>query len=540
MLQLQQESHPDKRGDSITIRKTAIVDQLQHMLNNPQFKATNRQKKFLQFVVENSFSNNPQIIKGYTIATTILDRGENFNQATDSIVSVEAGRLRHALEYYYLTAGHNDPLRINIPKGGYRPTFTLQHKTEASVPTSYQDCVPAKDKDTECWPTVLIRPLQSICAKQDSRAMAHGFTTELSIELSRYQDIQVIFKSTGTTGETSTEPQTRFLIDGTMRYSGSILKVAIQLFDLITNKQLWADDYKCDLATTDIITFQEEITQVIAAKIAAGQGFIAKTIAKETVAKPLADITTYEAILKYYVHDLSFSKETMATAIKALQQAVHKSPENARCWAILGRLFLENYCIETCDKNTPIKKAITYTKKAVQLDQGNHWAHIWLAAAYLINDQLPEGRHQLAKATSLLPPNSLMCFDLIGHFQAFLGDWQTGTAIIRKHIKRIPYYFPFVHNVLCIDWLNQGEYEKAYMETLNFRVPLVFWDPMLQAVSLAYLTRLEESHVAIQKILHLKPDFTTQGRRLIGYYVKEEAIQEKIIHGLHLAGLELS
>ena len=61
-----------------------------------------------------------------------------FDPQVDPIVRVEAGRLRRALEHYYLTAGKNDPVRIEIPKGGYVPTFqTVQTaRSRAETPTS--------------------------------------------------------------------------------------------------------------------------------------------------------------------------------------------------------------------------------------------------------------------------------------------------------------------------------------------------------------------------------------------------------------------
>src|SRR5439155_18547919 len=41
-------------------------------------------------------------------------------------VRIEAGRIRRALERYYLVAGTGDPVLITIPKGGYVPFFERQ------------------------------------------------------------------------------------------------------------------------------------------------------------------------------------------------------------------------------------------------------------------------------------------------------------------------------------------------------------------------------------------------------------------------------
>ena len=55
---------------------------------------------------------------GYTLGIDVFDRDVDFDPQVDPIVRIEAGRLRRALERYYLTEGKNDPIVIRIPKGG--------------------------------------------------------------------------------------------------------------------------------------------------------------------------------------------------------------------------------------------------------------------------------------------------------------------------------------------------------------------------------------------------------------------------------------
>jgi adenylate cyclase len=109
-------------GDTV-LKPRALVEQLRRILSSPEFEATSRQKKFLQFVVEKTIEGRADEIKAYTIATSVFGRKETFDQATDPIVSVEARRLRRALEHYYLLAGLQDPVLIDIPKGGFVPNF---------------------------------------------------------------------------------------------------------------------------------------------------------------------------------------------------------------------------------------------------------------------------------------------------------------------------------------------------------------------------------------------------------------------------------
>ena len=118
------------------LKPRAIDKQLRRIVSSPEFKATARQKKFLRFVVEKTLEGQADEIKGYTVATSVFGRKETFDQATDPIVSVEARRLRRALEHYYLVAGVQDPILIDIPKGGYVPTFRSQAKLGSSSPST--------------------------------------------------------------------------------------------------------------------------------------------------------------------------------------------------------------------------------------------------------------------------------------------------------------------------------------------------------------------------------------------------------------------
>ena len=78
-------------------------------------------------------SGGAQEIKGYTVATEVFGRKADFDAAKDTIVRIQGGRLRQALERYYLTIGGQDPIQIDIPKGAYVPTFHLAAREEAGV-----------------------------------------------------------------------------------------------------------------------------------------------------------------------------------------------------------------------------------------------------------------------------------------------------------------------------------------------------------------------------------------------------------------------
>jgi len=71
-----------------------------------------RARRFLSYIVEESLAGRADRIKAFSIATDVLGRGSSFDGSVDPVVRIEAGRVRRALEHYYLVAGADDPIII--------------------------------------------------------------------------------------------------------------------------------------------------------------------------------------------------------------------------------------------------------------------------------------------------------------------------------------------------------------------------------------------------------------------------------------------
>jgi TolB-like protein len=523
-------------GNNRVTDPIAIEEQLHRILSSSEFNATARQKKFLRFVTQMFLEGRTSEIKGYTVATDVFGRKTDFDSSTDPIVSVEARRLRRALEHYYLTAGRSDGVRITIPKGSYVPSFFFKPVADSS--RSSPETEHNNNGRADPWPTVLIQPFKSFSEGTEPEYMAEGCTTELAIELSRYQDICVLMKPPYQDGQSIGEPPTRFSINGSVRYGPHNFNVTVQLFDQKTHRQVWGDVYECDLKTNDLIAFQRETAQNIAAHIAQEQGHISQTLSLESGNKLPAEMDTYEALLKFYKHEATFTEESFKEALSALEAAAIREPECSQVWSFLGELYGINITLEAIERQTPIEEAIRFAEKGVILNPSNQRARVGLARNRLLNNQLPEGLIEARNALAL-NPNSLIFMDMIGHVLAPLGDWDQGTGLIRKAIKLNPYHRPYVYHTLCADWLRKKDYEKAYWETLNFRFPQAFYDPLLQAVTLGHLGRTEEGSRYVEALLTIKPDFPDRGRTLIKLWVKSEELEQCIIDGLKKSGLEI-
>lgn len=77
----------------------------------------------LEYVCTKYFEGQANQIKEYNIAVEALGRPPSFDPKQDSIVRVEAFRLRKRLKQYYENEGADRPLRIVIPPGQYVPQF---------------------------------------------------------------------------------------------------------------------------------------------------------------------------------------------------------------------------------------------------------------------------------------------------------------------------------------------------------------------------------------------------------------------------------
>ena len=85
------------------------------------FAKAKRLSRFLEYVVTAAVEG--QEVKESLIGVEVYGRDPSYDSKADSIVRVEAGRLRSKLREYYEGPGKDSELRIQIPKGAYEAAF---------------------------------------------------------------------------------------------------------------------------------------------------------------------------------------------------------------------------------------------------------------------------------------------------------------------------------------------------------------------------------------------------------------------------------
>ena len=97
---------------------------VQRILASPQFARSARLKAFLQYVTQCALLEQPDQVSEQQIGIHVFGRPADYNAGDDNIVRSQARYLRAKLtEYYESTAGQEEPVVLEIPKGSYLPHF---------------------------------------------------------------------------------------------------------------------------------------------------------------------------------------------------------------------------------------------------------------------------------------------------------------------------------------------------------------------------------------------------------------------------------
>lgn len=525
----------DKAFVSTSIQYHDQVErQLQKILKTKDFQATKQQRNLLSFVVSETLAGRADQIKGYAIATKVLNRPKDFEPALDPIVSIQANKLRRALERYYLVEGIGDSIKIDIPKGAYVPTFTELNITSDQKTEVESSADP--DLDTG-WPRLLISTISNITSNPDLNYICAGISADLAIEISKFEHILVFHQRDCDPSEIS-PPPSRFVLKGDIDKESETVKLDIRLIDYATGTQIWSDTCHSAKGITELHHFKNKVVPVIAAQVAGEFGAIPKILIQETKHKQPSELNTYEAILRFWEYNQCPSPETFIKAFEALTHANVMEPD---CHYVLGSLsgmYNNIFALGIPGFADPLEKAIYYAEKAAAINPNGQRTLTILAYARMISGELQAAVYEAKRALEI-NPNSLVVLDGIGWLLTLSGEWDLGPRLAEKAIRLNPCHRPIAHDALWVNYIRQEKYDRAYKEACaRARHATLFWDPLIRASTAGILGKDKEAGEFAKKLLSLRPDFPREGRKLISNFIKFDDIAERITEGLIRSGIE--
>jgi adenylate cyclase len=379
------------------IASDAVRAELQRIVVCEEFDASERNRRFLQYVVEETLAGCTERIKAYNIATLVFGRGASFDPQTDPIIRIEAGRLRRSLEHYYLTAGKDDPIRIEIPKGSYVPTFryqgevsTAEHSADGSVTALSWVAVNAagSQRQRAPWmslgalavgallavlivlgiarferppapsaqhqempfarrgPAIFVVPFSNDGKDAADDALIRGFTREVIVGLTRFEGLFVYgpdtsfrYKLSGGPEPSVNDLQVDFLVTGGVTISKSQFRAVASLIEAKTGRHLWSEEFQGELTADDIFQARESLANRVVQALAQPYGVIFRAQDKEIEGKPPDALSSYQCMLEFYNYWRSLSRSLHARAQKCLEKVVVQEPDYAEASSALAMVY---------------------------------------------------------------------------------------------------------------------------------------------------------------------------------------------------------
>jgi hypothetical protein len=113
------------------IPESEVREQLRRIVGSDLFRNSPRMERFLTVAVDRTLQGQPDGLKEYTLGRDVFDRTEDYDPRLDSIVRVEAQRLRRKLRQYYESHGSGDAILIELNPGNYVPVFKYRNRPES-------------------------------------------------------------------------------------------------------------------------------------------------------------------------------------------------------------------------------------------------------------------------------------------------------------------------------------------------------------------------------------------------------------------------
>ncbi len=393
------------------------------------------------------------------------------------------------------------------------------------------------------WVAVL--PFKYTGSNEDLKALAGGLTDEVVTGLSRFSYLRVIArgstaKFSGETGDiraVGRELGARYVMEGSLRQSGSKLRVAVQLADATTGSHVWAETYERNFNPETVFELQDELVPRIVSTVADAHGILPHTMGESIRNKNPEQLSPYEAVLRCFSYAERVSPEEHAIARDALERAVEVVPNYAYAWALLALCIKDEYESGFNPKADPLERMLKAARRAVELDSSGHRGYHALAMAHFFRKEIPAFRTAADRAIALNPLDGCNVAHL-GGLIAYAGEWERGCGLVERALQLNPNHPGWFWFPLAMNAYRKGDYQGALGYALKINLPNFLWTHTTLAAIYGQLGQQEEAGRAVQELLKLNP----QAPQIIlaawqSRYDPEHVT--RLIEGLRKAGLDI-
>ena len=116
--------------------------QVQRIIQSKAFRTSEVHRNLLNYLAEKSLSGTADSLKEYTVGLDVFAKPASYDPRQESVVRMHVARLRQKLAEYYRTEGLDDPVIVDVPKGGFKVTFETREMAPSPVAAPAAEAVP--------------------------------------------------------------------------------------------------------------------------------------------------------------------------------------------------------------------------------------------------------------------------------------------------------------------------------------------------------------------------------------------------------------
>ncbi|MEO1463497.1 MAG: hypothetical protein AAFU82_14535 [Pseudomonadota bacterium] len=478
-----------------SIEPSVIAEQLKRVLASPHFAETTRMKRFLSHLVNEALAGRSDELKGYALGVDVFDKPDDFDPGLDTIVRVQANKLRVRLDLYYSHEGREDPVRIHVPKGSYAPVFEIAFDPKA------QDAPATSAPKGKKRASLAVMPFDNLSGDPGQEFMASGLTEELIAAIARFREVSVLsrhvtYRYSGRARDprdVGRELDVSYLVEGSIRHWDGNLRVVAQLVDADSGEQVFAETYDRDLSAENLFAVQEDVAARIATEIADPHGVVHRTGSAERKAGTRA-FDAYQCRLlatEYWRHPTATQH---ARVRELLERAVQIDPDYAGAWGMLAIVYGDEVRGGFNVRSDPpaMVRALEAAERSVKLDPFNATGQHALFLTRFHLGEFEGYRDAADKALKANPNYADMLADL-SVCEGLRGDVQQGLALNARAIELCPDPPGWYHAGTCLLHFRLEDYDTALAAARRIGNGMWNGSEALVLMCLGHLVETEDS-----------------------------------------------
>lgn len=320
--------------------------------------------------------------------------------------------------------------------------------------------------------SLAVLPLENLSGDPKQDYFADGMTEELITQVSRFENLKVISRTSIMQYKGSKKSLPRIagelhvdaVVEGAVQLVGNRVRITAQLVDGATDEHIWADRYDRELS--NVLLLQSEVASDIAKQID-----LQLTPQQQQRLQGSAHLVNPDAYQSYLLGRYYWNMRTgegLDKAGKYFADAIKKDSNFALAYSGQADYFAYLTVLggpEILKPRDAMTQARTAATKALQLEDSLAEAHASMGNIlhnYDWNWAAAEGEYKRAIE---LNPNYAMAHHLYAHLLIETGRTQAGLAEAHRALELDP-YSPFVNNGLARQYYLSRDYEKAEAQCL--------------------------------------------------------------------------